>query len=291
MESALYHPYIKTPQSPWFNSVLLYWDEAATIVPATKYWEPERLDPYMNKLRSAGLLKPINVDNYYQLIGSDVFIQRFLELLAAYEATDRPQLSEWAEMHSAKGDVVIFDKLRERGLATMLRGPEWETWWRVEAGIADLYMAYLAGALCGCTPGMHPVTDSTREILKLARPKVTDVSDRLAELRFDTFVRLPIPQATTLEVEKLQRFKADNRENLVRLRSYLDAKLIDVAQIDNEVLRETKKEEVMREIRQDIAIVQERMRSFWPALIFVGIGGVVGAALTLAATIATGAAP
>ena len=33
METALYFPYIRVPETPWFSQVLLYWDAAAAIVP------------------------------------------------------------------------------------------------------------------------------------------------------------------------------------------------------------------------------------------------------------------
>jgi hypothetical protein len=33
VDTALYFPYMKAPEDAWFTQILLYWDDAATIVP------------------------------------------------------------------------------------------------------------------------------------------------------------------------------------------------------------------------------------------------------------------
>jgi hypothetical protein len=71
IETALYFPYIRVPRTPWFTQVLLYWDQAASIVPGELRYGADRLDPSMRELNAAGLLEFIDPNNALYNAGVD----------------------------------------------------------------------------------------------------------------------------------------------------------------------------------------------------------------------------
>ena len=80
MDTALYFPYVRVPQTPWFTQVLLYWDRAASIVPYSLRDQEGALDPYMHELAGEGLLEYVEPDSeLWQR--SEAFDRGFLELL------------------------------------------------------------------------------------------------------------------------------------------------------------------------------------------------------------------
>lgn len=287
MESALYFPHIRVPQSSWFNSVLLYWDSAAAIVPLNLAHDPNALGPYMTDLVAAKLLRLIHPDD--KLWERPDYAARFRELLTSYESEVSAQpTGKWAKMHSSKIDAEIFHELEQKGFARAPHGPEYETWWEVDQGVAQLYMAYLAGAISGLYANLFPVTDSEQAIAALASPTGA-MHDRLRDLRYNVVVdALPVP-SKPLDAAEIADFKRKHQDELTRLRTYLDARLVDLAQIDDQQVRQVKKAQIVLEISDDVAKLQERMKKRnWPKIALVSIGGVVGASLMLAGTIATG---
>jgi len=51
---ALYFPYIRTPDDPWFTRVLLYWDAVGTILPGGLEDDARYVTPRMRELRESG---------------------------------------------------------------------------------------------------------------------------------------------------------------------------------------------------------------------------------------------
>ena len=88
---------------------------------------------------------------------------------------------------------------------------------------------------------------------------------------------------------QLKSFKQNNADKLRRCRTYLDAKLADLAAETNPELRAVKAPDVMQELEADVAVLIERMnKKRWPGVVLVGFGGVMGAALATGAAAATG---
>ncbi len=114
MDTALYFPYVRVPQTPWFTQVLLYWDRAASIVPYSLQDQADALDPYMHELAGEGLLEYVEPDSeLWQR--SETFDRAFLELLDLRQAP----LGElrFTRLHIGKLSWGLFDELRSRGLA------------------------------------------------------------------------------------------------------------------------------------------------------------------------------
>jgi hypothetical protein len=181
----------------------------------------------------------------------------------------------------SKGTPAIFAELSRRGLASA-NGP----WWELEPSTAALYMAYLVGAICRTNPGLFPVTDSSQTLADLV-PSGDDTSSRIRRLQYAMIMHaLPVPSRAVPPLE-LASFKEAHREQLRRLRSYLSAKVADLAEINDGDVRAAKSAWILQEITDEVAVLREQMsKRAWPTIAVVGFGGVFGSALTLGATIA-----
>lgn len=199
-----------------------------------------------------------------------------------------------ALIHLGKGPRELFPELAHRGLAyPSRRQPSrhvggGDEWWVVEKSTADLYMAYLVGSICRINPGFCPVTDSSQTLDSLTQ-SVDNTSSRLAELRYATIMEaLPMP-CQPVPPLKLARFKERYGDELRRLRIYLNGKLADLVAIDDEYLRDVKRDSILQEIRDDVARLTEQMsKQGWPKIIFFGVAGVVAVGLAVGTAIVTG---
>src|SRR5260370_35556172 len=74
VDTALYFPYIRVPQSTWFTRVLFYWDNAASIIPASIYDDQQERGDYTSELMRAGLLHAVmterNLDFQFEAFSS-----------------------------------------------------------------------------------------------------------------------------------------------------------------------------------------------------------------------------
>ena len=291
METALYFPYMRVPQNSWFTQVLLYWDNAATMMPSSLIRHEDKLGKYMTQLREAKLLEFISDFEFFEHY--DRFLKNSFSLLAIrkhqLQLDQRPL--RYSRLHEGKADSRLFLEMEEVGLAKRetIRGDDgWdEEWWSVEETLADQYMAYLASTISGFRKGTYPVTDKATAIAALSFSP-GDVTTRLQELRYAAITSaLPAP-SSAVSVKELRKFKDKHQDQLRRLRHHLDGRLADLAGIDDEVLRDVKANSILDEIRDDVAVLREQMnRRNWPRIVLIGVGGVVGAALATASAVST----
>lgn len=286
METALYFPYIRVPQTPWFTQVLLYWDKAASIVPSSLWHQPDAVDPYMRDLAEAKLLDLLSPNDGAGNVGSGEFDRGFMRLLDS--RTQSGEGGKFARIHTGKMSYGLFRELQRRGLAQPSDGPGRDTWWRVKTSTAELYMAYLASVMSAATPGILPVTDRMDAVGALAGT-TNSLEQRLSSLRYRTIMEaLPAPRGPVAPA-KLRGFKEDHAEQLQRCRRFLDGKLADLASKDDDELREVRLGAIMQEIEDDVATLMDQMnKRKWPGVALLGFGGVMGAALTTAAAVVTG---
>jgi hypothetical protein len=286
LETALYYPHIRVPQTAWFTQVLLYWDRAAAIVPIGLERDEEYLGPHMSELIRSGLVQRTYPDEVLAP-QSVAFELRFLELLKS-----RPVPAEgdrrWMPVHDGKLGGYVFEQLERGGLARRQEGPGWGSWWKVEEGTANLYLAYLAGAICGVREGFFPITDNATTIADLAPPD-GDAAARLRTLRYTAITgALPAPTGPVPPAD-LRAFKEQHHDELRRLRVHLDGRLADLASVEDDGLLRARTDSVLQEISDEVAVLREKMaRRDWPRIALVGVGGVFGSALALASTVASG---
>lgn len=294
MDTALYFPYIQVPQSSWFTQVLLYWDQAATIVPSSLRSSIANktvpLDPYTSDLFELGLLTLMSPDDGLPNISSRDFSQAFLVLLGPRQ---RQPGQRYARVHTGKMSYLLFKELRDRGLAVRDTSPDVDSWWQVEEGTADLFMAYLASTLSGAIPGMFPVTDRSESIATLAENGASrgqgTFDQKLAALRYTVISQaLPAPKGPVAASE-LKTFKEDHAEQLKRCRRFLDSQLADLAAIEDPHQRKASTAGAMQVIGDEVAVLQEQMnKRRWPGVSLVGFGGVMEVGLAAAATAVAG---
>jgi hypothetical protein len=99
---------------------------------------------------------------------------------------------------------------------------------------------------------------------------------------------LPTP-SHPVSASDLARFKDSHHDKLRRLRTHLDAKLVELAAIEDNELRVIKQDNLVASIQDDVHALSEEMRKRnWPKIILACVGGVIGGALATAGTLATG---
>lgn len=300
METALYFPYIRVPETPWFSQVLLYWDAAAAIVPGNMRDYEAQLGRYMSELVRTHLVRPIRPERIFD--SSSEFDDRFLAMLDTYEFPDASRLTpdflqvrlhqwRWTRLHAQEASRRLFSELEARGLAAHQGYDEDHTaeWWAVENETASLYMAYLVGSVCREDNSLFPVTDTRDTLLSLTVSGDDDVASRLRALRYAAITRaLPVP-SRLVPADELLSFKDRYADLLNRLRHYLNGQLVDLAMIDDDFARNAKTEGTLQNIHDDVAVLTEQMhKRRWPRIMLAGVGGLTASALTIGTAVSSG---
>lgn len=277
MDTALYFPYMRVPETPWFSQVLLYWDEVAVIVPSGA----TNLSPFMRGLQDVEMLKLINPDSDFPELSSAIFADGFFQILGNRTGGARTKCT--SPIHTGKMTWSIFSELAKRGLAVLDHFG-----YRVEANTADLYMAYLASVMSGLRASMLPVTDR-RASMATFDSSNRPLEVRLAALRYVVVTEaLPTPRGQVAPSE-LRSFKDQNADKLRRCRHHLDGVLAELADIEDAEMKRVRLLSASSAIADDVATLQEEMdRRRWPGVVLGGFGAIAGAVLGAAAAAAAG---
>jgi hypothetical protein len=278
-ETALYFPYIQVPESPWFTRVLLYWDQAAAIVPDSLDGNGRMTNTYMRELVDERLLIEMRPDSALARVDSTQYNETFLRHLATEPAPGRQ--AKFSRIHIGKMPPELFDELSARGLAYEMTHSY--GWWMVESSVADRYMAYLASYISSRTPGMFPVTDRPGTLTALvpkARALSQDPAQRINALRYAIIKDvLPAPKGSVRPAE-LRRFKEENAEPLQRCLDELNDGLSLIAAQDDPVQMLEAELRLRRKISAEVTELQEQMaRRRWPRIGVVNVGAVANAGL------------
>lgn len=289
VRNVIYFPYIRVPQSEWFTRVLLYWDQAASIVP-TEYVSPSsRLGEYMHALIQEGLVIPIIPKDYINEIPH--FAEAFLQYVDSpkYPAPKGILQTKKAPTFSVHMEKLgpIGDELCGRGLAYIENYP----WYNIETYTANQFMAYLAATL-GKLPELNsaPITDAIQNLASFAPEyhKKGRLPQEIDELR--TLVLkgiLPAPRGG-IDPSKLAKFKSDYRMELTRFRNRVEPFLITASAIEDRTLRSEQVKQFLAETRDGVAELNELMKSKGWRNITVGrFLSYSAAAFVLAAAITT----
>jgi hypothetical protein len=295
VETALYFPYMQVPESAWFTRILLYWDRAATIIPAAALEQQLTGDHYMNTLRREGLLSFVEPANTIWLDPDhhDAFRENFLKAVDTYSFAPVSS-SRYTRVHANKMVWSLFSELERRGLATTEPEDLASVWWHVEPGTANLYMIFLATAISSWQSQHNdetcPVTDASQAIEWLA-PAPTAVESQLSLLRYRLITELlPAPSAT-VPAQKLRKFKEDHHDQLQRLRRYLDLKLVELVDVDDKATLRIRERLIREEVADDVSGLREQMeRKRWPKVVLCGFGGIVATGLAVSSAVVTGGA-
>jgi len=277
MSHAIYYPYIRVPDSPWFTRTLLYWDDVGAIVPSEYIEHPESLGDHMVSLVRENLVKQVVPGMHLWKVPQ--FDSAFLDHVDAKAARPVVPSDQWPKVHMEKLHGVA-EGLCRRGLARKDGPAECSPWYAIEPVTADDFMAYLAAVL-GQIPGegeFVPVTDQADRLSRFRLPAPS--AGRRAPIREIVVPRLLPSPSAAVEAPRLAEFKARNRAALSDFRREIERRISHWALIENDADRNVAIEEGVRDLQdrvREVAAMMERAR--WPHLDFGGLCTIVGSGI------------
>jgi hypothetical protein len=187
---------------------LLYWESAASIIPARLVDDEQERSSYASELMRARLLDAVSPERILDF-NFDAFSDGFLSLLRTRTLVNSVDDAQGQLIHEDKMSNTVYRELEDRALARRL--PDSYGWWIVESRTAALYMAYLTGAICGANRSLFPVTDSSGS-MALLNPTGSAGLARLQAMRHEVLTQtLPAP-SRSVNARQLRSFKDDNRD-------------------------------------------------------------------------------
>jgi hypothetical protein len=263
--NVIYFPYIRVPDSEWFNRVLLYWDQVSSIIPGEYVIDPGQLGGYMDRLIRTKLVKPINPTDYINKI------PHFTDSFLAYvDSPDYPVLFDPDLRRNLPATRIHADKMA--GFSGLIHGLTSRNlakrsinypWYDVEVYTANQYMAYLSACL-GNLPDINalPVTDTLKN-----SNAINPASPREAQLLADFDIMrtvilektLPCP-STSVPPEEIARFKQTHKRELTQFRNKIENLLIDSAAMESP-LRNMKVDQFIIETNADIEYLTGQMKN------------------------------
>jgi hypothetical protein len=277
---AIYYPYIKVPNNPWFTRVLLYWDEVGAIVPYEYIEDPDRLGPYMVGLVHEQLVTQVIPGMY--LWRAENFTNAFVDYVDARARRPvDPDHYLWARVHMEKLQDV-GEKLCERGLARRDKANRYSPWYEVEPQTADDFMAYLAAVLGQLAEEdkFYPITDLERRLEPfLIQQPSANYDGQIQKLVLEGI--LPAP-SEAIEPARLADFKAKYNAELQRFRRDVEDKISELSVINDVDARDRRMGELVRNMRDNVRELTDRMeqQKNWPHIDFGNLCTVVGSGLT-----------
>jgi hypothetical protein len=286
---ALYYPTMNVPESPWLMRTLLYWDQVASIVPEAMQAEVSE-HPFTHRLLNLGQLVLIDPSEALAKPGVEDDIHQALDIMGRlnpHRSEDAHLLSSNSGLRNEKMLYSVRLRLEELGY---VRSSNLDDWLRVDNSIAGWYMGLLAGIIAGSyqrdneNSVVRPVTGSHAELnsfLNVPNNKVA--SGYVCRVIHDV---LPSP-LRPLDPEEIAEFKEAHGEELRRLRNWVDKKILEGSQYEDEQLSIWARG-LKFEVEEDIVALSEAMkRRRWPKVALVGVGGVVASGLSLVNDVVT----
>ncbi len=261
-DKVLYFPYIRVPESTWFTQTLLYWDEVGTITPSEFVNHPERLGDYTRSLVEQELVNQVFPGAHIQ------DIPRFDDAFAEYvenlgDDLDRRRTAfkqgSNARIHAEKMGL-ISDYLVNSKPARNDNYP----WFLVEEDTARHFMGYLAAVL-GKHPALPylPITDSEEHLSHFvtASSSAQRANQLLKGIRRDVLSDvLPAP-TQSLNAEQIRAFKDRHGNKLTSFRRTIEAKLIEIADIQDDDLRQARLRLFKETTVDEIEAIQDAFKS------------------------------
>ena len=285
MLHAIYYPYIRVPDNPWFTRTLLYWDDVGAIVPYEYIEHPESLGDHMVALVRENLVTQVVPGMHLSKVPR--FASAFLDHVDAKAARRLAPTDQWPKVHMEKLQGVA-EGLCQRGLARKDGSAQYSPWYAIDPDTADDFMAYLAAVL-GQIPGERefvPVTDQVNGLRRFRFPAPS--VGRRTPIRELVVPRLLPSPSTNIEAGRLAEFKARHTAELRDFRREIERRISEWALIDDDADRDVAIKEGVRELQDrvsEVAAMMERAR--WPRLDFGGFCTVVGSGITALSAVAT----
>jgi hypothetical protein len=269
--NALYFPYIDVPKDTWTTMSILYWDKLASILPMDYMHEPEQLGQHMQALLAEGLVEPVIPGYYLHLIPN--FEKPFIELVE--RKLRRSTLAAFLPIGPASTVQVHAEKMGQIpdflvnvGLAKRID----YSWYEVERGVANQFMAYLATCL-GALPEVNAsaVTDKAmfatfprQNHIKGARSLDAHV-DKARKVILQAL--LPIPDGH-VDLGKLSQFKQRYGHLLPVLRARIERYCTLIASLPDPDARATLTKTFTSECKEHVDEIESAMRPSFSKITF-----------------------
>lgn len=276
-DNAIYFPYINVPKTDWFFRVLLYWDRVQSIVPHDYAHDLGKLEPYMQELVAANLVEPILPLEYINKIPhfSESFL-RYVDNRLSIEENKPNNEKFFINKHVQQLHIEKLQNIAEELQKRRLAFPMIYPWYGVAPWVADAFMAYLAAALGRLEDiNADPVTNNVHSFMlfnKDAKSKdVVFARKRRSEARQILLTNIfPAPrQAITLK--EIIDFKEKHGDALRGFRTLIEKKCIELAVIEDDLLRQEQIANTLSEIQQEIQDISILFRERWKHILFVDL--------------------
>lgn len=232
MSGLLHFPFISIPRTEWLLQALLYWDNIASIVPLDFVEHPEWYTPAMAELVESGLVTQVFPEEHiWELPG---FESTFLHYLSDDFHTQKTirdlrarKRRTFLDVHLGKlGELP--SELQRMGLGRINGdGP----WMKIESGVAQKFMTYLALVL-GQRTDLQPATDRP-DGLRHVTSSFGGWIHQPASIRLDSERKevlrqiLPVPDEIP-DIWELVRFKERYGAELVQFRLRVEQFLLEL---------------------------------------------------------------
>jgi hypothetical protein len=271
---ALYYPYIRVPESPWFTQVLLYWDKVGAIVPYDYIENPNRLGAYMVGLVREQLVEQIIPGQYLWKVKN--FAPAFLQYIDTQDFKTSYQ-STWPEVHMEKLQEV-GNELHKRGLARR-QGQKYSPWYKVEPRTAARFMAYLAAVLGQITEErFYPITENDKNLSPFIN-RSASLEFRTRKIILEGILPTPLRE---IEPARLSDFKAAHKKELRRFRLEVEDKISELSSIVRKEDRDRRCRDITAHLRFEVEELTSRMREEkkWPKIGFADFCAIVGSGVS-----------
>jgi hypothetical protein len=280
LNSVLYYPQIRVPETTWLTRLLLYWDSVGIIVPHEYLEDPERLGEHTRSLVQHELVRQVvPVAHLWQVNEFESSFMTYLRGLGLELAGRRQQFRAGSthRIHVEKLEHLC-EELRELEVASEVEG---YSWCRVEKATADDFMCYLAGIL-GRLEDVNamPVTDDPSYLNNFFSGQAVshaELNGQLTQVRMEILNDVfPAPRRP-LTAEEIANFKSSHGRLLSRLRRTIEREVIAVVDVREEGLKQRRLELFREELHEDITELQARFRqSGFGDLVFGRFFSVIG---------------
>jgi len=253
----LYFPYINVPNSIWFTRMLLYWDEVGAIVPYDFIERPDRLDEHTRSLVQATLVKQVIPGEFlYKIPAYTASFVNYLESLGSKLEKRRKSFKGFLRMRRTyKIHIEKMDALGEVFVDMGLAKRKEYCWYEVEAETGKEFMAYLAATLGRLEDLQYiPITDELRHLEEFLFSSSPDLEPekKISSIRLQLLEDIFPSPARPLHAQEIEEFKANHGDKLSAFRFKVESELVNIADIEDEALRQRKIELFKEETREAI---------------------------------------
>ncbi len=216
MNKVLYFPYIHVPEDEWTTKSVLYWDEVASIIPSTLFYDVKQQETVTSELLKADFLKTVYPDRF--IYDRNKFQTEILEFINSDDFGIDERIENFGRgnkgpMYWIKFNIDLFQELGKIGLAEKRDNESF----LVESHTANYLMFELANMVS--ISGEY--TLSTDEIEYGNIDFIKELSFSKDEVRANLLEEI-LPYPVNPDYKKLIDFKVKYHDDLLKFRRKIE---------------------------------------------------------------------